>query len=394
MNNFNFIIIKSVFKENYIISLIDDVKYYEFYAPKKFGLINLNSNSENKTERMEIRSIIERERPDIIHIWGSEYYHALMALEENTIKAKTVCSIQGLTGEIAKYYLEYIPSSIYHKLSVSCIIRGTLAQQRRNLINRGSVEKIIIEKCKNFIGRTAWDEAVIKSLNPHCMYYKCNETLRDSFYKVKWRYEGCCPETLFISQGSSPLKGLNVAIEALYILKKYYPNIRLYVAGSNFIKCDTLKEKLSISTYGIFIKKLIDKYNLNENIRFTGPLDEEKMTEQYLKCNIFLSCSSIENSSNSVCEAMLLGVPIVASYVGGVTSLMDDKVHGLMYQGNSPVMLAFSIDKLLKMKESVSYFGLKAREKAYIRHNPYSNNKRLIEIYRKILGEGEVIDKY
>ena len=190
------------------------------------------------------------------------------------------------------------------------------------------------------------------------------------------------------------MKGLNVAIEALYILKKYYPNIRLYVAGSNFIKCDTLKEKLSISTYGIFIKKLIDKYNLNENIRFTGPLDEEKMTEQYLKCNIFLSCSSIENSSNSVCEAMLLGVPIVASYVGGVTSLMDDKVHGLMYQGNSPVMLAFSIDKLLKMKESVSYFGLKAREKAYIRHNPYSNNKRLIEIYRKILGEGEVIDKY
>lgn len=366
--------------------VVDGVKYYEFYAPKKFGFVNINANCENKKERNEIRQIIEKEQPDIIHIWGTEYYHALFALEENTINAKVICSIQGLTSEIAKYYLEFVPPKVYHKISISCLVRGTLFQQMKKLVKRGNVEKLIIRKCKNFIGRTAWDYAVIKSIRHDCEYFKCNEIMRDSFYKSEWKYDKCCAETLFFSQGSSPLKGLNIAIEALAILKRFHPNIRLNIAGSDFIKNNSLKDKIKISTYGKYIKKIIEVNDLGNNIHFLGSLTEEEMVNQYLKCNIFLSCSSIENSSNSVCEAMLLGVPIISSYVGGVPSLIDDKVQGLMYQGNSPAMLAYTIDKMLKMKAAASFYGDNARKKALKAHDPEVNNKRLIQIYKKMLG--------
>ena len=287
----------------------------------------------------------------------------------------------------AKYYLNYVPENLYYKWSISCIVRGTLAQQRKSLFRRGIVEKKIIQKCKNFIGRTAWDKAVIKSLNPECIYYECNETLRDSFYHEAWRYDKCNANTLFFSQGSSPLKGLNIALEALKMLKSKYPDIRLSVAGSNFIKHDSFKEKLTLSTYGKYIGNLITQYNLESNVIFLGPLSEKEMIEEYLKCNIFISCSSIENSSNSIGEAMLLGVPIISSYVGGIPSLFDDKVQGLMYQGDSPAMLADGIDKMLMLKEAVSSYGEKAREKGKITHDPERNNSRLLEIYETVMGE-------
>ena len=366
---------------------VEGIKYYEFYAPKKYGVISINANCNNRSERKSIRSIIEIERPDIIHIWGTEYYHSLMSIEENFLQAKVVCSIQGLTSEIAKYYLEYIPQYIYHKWSISCLIRGTLAQQRRNLMKRGKNELEIIRKCNNFIGRTSWDKAVLKTINPQCTYYDCNETMRDSFYRKKWDYNSCKINTLFFSQGSSPLKGLNIAIEALAIIKKKYPDIMLSIAGSNFTKCDSISDKIRISTYGQYIGKLIKQYDLEKHVKFLGPLTEDEMVEQYLKCNVFISSSSIENSSNSVSEAMLLGVPIISSYVGGIPSLFDDKVHGLMYQGNSPAMLADHIDEMLLMKANAASFGQRAREKGRITHDPERNNNRLIEIYEAVLGD-------
>jgi glycosyltransferase involved in cell wall biosynthesis len=41
------------------------------------------------------------------------------------------------------------------------------------------------------------------------------------------------------------------------------------------------------------------------------------MKSEYLNCKVFVSPSPIENSPNSVWDAEILGVPTVASYVGG-----------------------------------------------------------------------------
>ena len=60
---------------------------------------------------------------------------------------------------------------------------------------------------------------------------------------------------------------------------------------------------------------LIDKYDLFENIVFCGSLDENSMRDQYLRSHVFISASTIENSPNSVGEAMLLGVPVVTNVV-------------------------------------------------------------------------------
>ncbi len=61
---------------------------------------------------------------------------------------------------------------------------------------------------------------------------------------------------------------------------------------------------------------------MRSKIHFLGSLDAEKMKQAYLDANVFVLPSTIENSPNSLGEAMLLGVPCVAADVGGVTDLL------------------------------------------------------------------------
>ena len=60
---------------------------------------------------------------------------------------------------------------------------------------------------------------------------------------------------------------------------------------------------------------------LEDKVSFLGPLNAEQMKAEYLRSNVFLCPSSIENSPNSLGEAQMLGVPCVASYVGGIPIL-------------------------------------------------------------------------
>ena len=83
---------------------------------------------------------------------------------------------------------------------------------------------------------------------------------------------------------------------------------------------------------------------------FTGPLDEEKICQRYLRSHVFVCPSSIENSPNSLGEAMILGVPCIASYVGGIPDMLKDREEGLLYQHNAPYMLAHHICEIFEDK--------------------------------------------
>ena len=304
--------------------------------------------------------------------------------EEVCEKEKLICSIQGLTSVCAKHYLAYIPSHLYHKLNLSVLFRKTLWGQKRQLERRGAREIRTLKYCKNIIGRTDWDYACSYFINPERCYYKCNETLRNEFYNNCWKYEKCEKYSIFVSQGSSPLKGLNVLIQAMGMLIAEYPEIKLYIAGNNFIANHTMKQRMMVSVYGSYIRRLLKQEHLVEKVVFLGQLDAEEMCKAYLRANVFVSASSIENSSNSIGEAMLLGMPVISSYVGGVNSLVTNNLEGLLYQGNAPYMLAMKIKEFFDQPQKAIEMGLKARKRAKKTHDPQCNSNNMINIYKNI----------
>lgn len=361
------------------------ITYYSFYIPKKMKFLSVTSDKENEIEKKHLKKIIEEIKPDLIHIFGTEYVHSFMVVKEYIEKYKIICSIQGLTSVYAKHFLAYIPFGIYSKWNISCLFRGTLLKQEKDLFIKGRREIQLLNICSNVIGRTDWDKACTYFINKNRKYYLCNETLRKSFYTGKWEYKNCIKYSIFMSQASSPIKGLNILIQAIKLLKDEYPGIKLRIAGNNFIKSSFLIERLKISTYGQYIFNLIKESRLEDNIIFTGELSEKEMKEEYLKANVFVSPSSIENSSNSIGEAMILGLPVISSDVGGINSLLENEKEGLLYQGNSVYLLADKIKRIFDDKELACKLGEKAKKRAEKIYDPIKNQNELIKIYKKIL---------
>ena len=113
-------------------------------------------------------------------------------------------------------------------------------------------------------------------------------------------------------------------------------------------------------------------------------LDEKAMCERFLKSNVFVSPSSIENESNSVSEAMLMGVPTISSFVGGVTNRLIHNKEGYMYQHDSPYMLAYYICETFANDEQTKLFSENAKAHASNTNNKNNNLETMLNIYKKI----------
>lgn len=335
------------------------------------------------------RNIIKEENPDIINIFGTEYPHTLemvKACESLNIIKKVVISIQGLCSVYAKHYTANLPYKVCKgKKFIEIIKKRSIYKERDEFIRRGTYEIEAIKKVNNVIGRTSWDKACTTQINPNINYYFCNEILRDEFYKYEWNIENCEKYSIFVSQGSYPIKGLHNIFEALSIVKEKYPNFRLYVAGDIILREDSFKERLKESSYPSYLKELIKKYSLQNNIVFTSNLDEKSMCKRFLNSHVFVSASSIENSPNSLGEAMLLGVPSITSYVGGVGDMIEHKKEGFVYQSDAPYMLAYYICEIFENNEKATIFSKNAKERARITHNRKNNVNQMTRIYNDIL---------
>ena len=111
------------------------------------------------------------------------------------------------------------------------------------------------------------------------------------------------------------------------------------------------------------------------------------MKERYLKSNVFLSPSVMENSPNSVGEAMLLGMPVISSDVGGVRNLLVDITEGFIYSAKDLKELVNAVCEVFSINGSdrQKAMGEAATEHARKTHDPKVNYLRLLEIYEKIV---------
>ena len=349
----------------------NNYKYYSFLT------VSNESNTTIDNQRERFKEIINIFRPDIIHIWGTEYEHSLAMVEaakECQLLDSVVVNIQGLLTYYEKVFDIGIPKYILNYKDVN---GNSIFDDKQRFKNGAALELNTIKNVNNCIGRTDWDKACVKQVNNKINYYYCGEILRKGFYdSLKWDVMKCNKHSVFLSQANYPIKGLHLILEELSQLKEQYTDLTIRIAGSNLMESST--------PYSVFIKKEIQKYKLNETICFLGDLSEEQMIEQYLSANVFLSPSLIENSSNSICEAMMLGVPVVASDVGGTASLITNKVTGYLYPLMEPNIMRYYISEVFDNKEKTKKISKKSIKKAEHYNNRKQAVENLVGIYNEI----------
>ena len=362
-------------------------KHKGFSTGKTKNLKFLLFRTSDKNIVSVFREFLEDFKPDIIHIFGTEYphsFHMVKAAEQLNILHKVVISIQGMVSVCASHFLAYMNhKETLHYTLRDFIKHNNIYNQMLEFKRRGKYEIEALKLSKNVIGRTDWDEACTKRINSDINYHFCNETLRKPFYENEWTLENCEKHSIFVSQCSYPIKGFHLMLEAMTDIVKKYPDAKLYTTGKNPLNL-SFKQKLRQSYYSKYIGKLIKKYHLENNVEFLGFLDEERMCKQYLNSHVFVCCSSVENSPNSLGEAMILGVPSVSSDVGGVKNLMEHGKEGFVYQADAPYMLSFYIQKIFENDNLALEFSKNARLHASKTHNAQENFDRLMEIYKEV----------
>lgn len=338
----------------------------------------------------KLETILRKVEPDVIHIMGSEFPHCLSMVEAAQkcgMGSRVMISIQGLVSVYANHYGAYMPYERFQKMrSLRDLIKGeSLKKEQIKYALRGEYEIKAIQNVKYVMGRTDWDYACTKQMNPDVTYFYGGETLRNAFYEHQWSLPSCERHSIFFSQATYPIKGFHIMLEALTILLKKYPDCKLYVASKLPYAEAMHRPRWRNSQYVNYICDMIAENDLSENIVYLGGLKEKEMCEAFLNAHVFASASSIENSPNSVGEAMMLGVPLVASDVGGTSSLLHHGKEGFLYPADEPYMLAHYIDKIFSDDEIAEELSRNEKQRGTINYDQEKNVRDVVNAYRTII---------
>ena len=358
---------------------MNGIRYYSMGYSSKTALESLKAACEN---------IIEDFQPDIIQIEGTEFLHAKAMLEVGNDKnIPTVVSMQGiLNGQYVYQCGQLQMDDMMFSGSLTNIFAAWILHLRKRMWYKPRMkpEREIIEKAKYILGRTTWDRAHTYAMNSEAKYYTCNRVLRDSFYEKRWKIDNIERHSLYVGNGYYALKGLHFIIQALPQLIREYPDLKLYVAGYKPYE-ENDKRSLIKKGYAAYLKKLIHDLHVEDHVIFTGPLKADEVADKLSHVHAYVLTSVAENSPNTLGEAMMVGTPCVASYVGGVPDMAVDGEEALLYRNDDSALLAWNIKRIFDNDALALKLSEQGRKKALITHDAKQNAEQLISVYKDIL---------
>jgi len=370
------------------------VEYYGFYED------TVHESVYDPVLEKEMTGILEMCKPDIVHSFGTEFPHTLAMAKVWNRPERMLIGIQGPCTIYAERYTSHLPEAIVNRHTFRDFIKkDSISEQKAKYVVRGENERMAVRLAGHIAGRTAFDKSLAKEWNPKAEYHYAGETLRKVFYEGEWSERNAEKYRIFVSQADYPLKGFHFLLNAVGAIlrerEKYgIDDIQIYVAGQSIVDTDSLKKKIKISSYGQYLRNLIEANGLESKVHILGRLSAEQMKEQYLKCDTYVCCSECENSPNSLGEAMMLKVPIVTAEVGGITSVFTVGSDGYSYRNEPEDSLVQVCDALKDaLLERWNASGTEelynrcsnASEHAHRNHNPKKNASDMYEIYKSML---------
>jgi len=359
----------------------DNIKLYGLPNPKERNIFKkaykrLTRANENSNVNYYITQAIDDFKPDIIQIFGSENIFGLIAKEQST---PVIIHIQGfLLVCQGKWFtgISRCEQFRYGSLKDLLFMRGSY-NGFFTFRKRARVEEKVIANCNYFMGRTDFDRRIISLLSPNSIYFHGEEFIRKEFFEKQWDFPLQNEITCVSILNGTTYKGIDLLVEASMVLQKH----------TTF----TYKFKIcGVSSNEEIVKILKKKYKKDtcfRNIEFLGKLNAAELVTQLCNSNFYVHPSYIENSPNSICEAMVLGMPIIATNVGGVSTIIEDEVEGILVQEGEPYSFAGAIVELTNNYEKAIQLGRNARTRAFKRHNPSDILKGIIKIYNTIIYE-------
>jgi glycosyltransferase involved in cell wall biosynthesis len=123
-----------------------------------------------------------------------------------------------------------------------------------------------------------------------------------------------------------------------------------------------------------------------EHVKFLGMLDKKQLNKFYQNARFLVVPSRFHEPFGLVAaEAMMYGLPVIASMAGGLAEVVEDGVTGLLFKPGNAEDLSKKIKLLWENPNLCKQFGIAGREKAIREYSPEKHYNRLMAVYERAI---------
>lgn len=335
-----------------------------------------------------IKKIDNEIKPDLIHVWGTETGFGIDVIEAK-LQTPVLLEIQGLLFATVKYYYGGLSNrDLFHCIGLKEIVRPKYHPyfNRKRFKKKGRYELHLIRQMKNISVQSHWVDSIIKNIAPESNIFHTGMMLRSEFYETTaWKYQENEHVHIFTtSSGAIPYKGLQLLFEAVALLKDKYPNIRLNIGGDIQIH---KKYGLIRDGYTGWLMKKAEQLGIADLIFWQGKMDAHEMIEQMLQSSLVVVPSFVETYCLFMAEAMMVGVPTVASYAAALPELAEHGKSALYFPTGDHWACAEQIERIITDRKLSEKLSIESRNRALQRNEQDKVLQKQLDIYEKIIGE-------
>lgn len=359
---------------------IGDIKQWLIpkYKTKDYG------QTASREIQEEVLSIIRKETPDLIHVWGTENCWASIFAKNNITIAQLV-DIQGVLSSCYYYYYGGLDTAQL----IKCIHLKEIIMPWRSLFwkkeiffRRGQKEIEYLKHFNHISYQSEWVKSSLLYINDKAHLHHTKLLLRKEFYEASpWRYQDHSDSPIIFSSTSAAVtyKGYHRLLHAVALVKKRYPKVQLRIAGRM-----NVGNKL-LDGYSVYLNNLIKEYGLLDNIVYLGSLNASDIVQELQKANVCVVPSFVETYCLALAESLIIGCPTVCAYAGAMPEQAVDKEEALFYNPDDHIKCASLIEELIKDKELACRLSKASRKRKFQDNDREDVINTQIEIYDTIL---------
>ena len=365
-------------KEGEEIKIVDGITYVPIHVDySTIDRIRNKWNFEVYARKVELaaRALVEKVKPDLIHVFGTEWPFGRVA---KYVKCPVVIHIM---GAMIPYVNALCPPNFKYDDVIASIpfwnVKNRLGYRcaKQRLHSWSDSERVVWSAVENYMGRTEWDRSVSGLLHPGRKYFHVDEAMRPVFLDCTRHWTGPADKKvrLFSTGCSSFWKGPDLLLQTAKILTDRGLDFDWFVAG----RMDPQ------------IKKCVEKHFgtsfIDNHVHFLGFVSPDRLMKELCESTMYVHTAYIDNSPNSICEAQCLGVPVVSTNVGGVSSLVHHQEDGVLVPANDPWQMAQTIVDLADDCGRMERYSEKSMVIARERHSDEHIKAQLLDCYRSLL---------
>ena len=324
-------------------TVVDGVPVRYLPVPRRFSNPTLHMR-----ERRTLAAALADLRPDVVHAQDALQY-GFVCLQTRR-RAPVVVSIHGIVREEKRY------------------VTGRTARLRTSVAGV-AIERYCVRHARYLVAPTRYAERVFGS-EIRGRLWEIPNPVADRFFEVEPTPE---PGRILFTGALIPRKRLLDLVEAFPAVLATAPHARLRVTGG-----------ARDPAYGDVVRSRVRELGLEDIVTFLGGVSFGELLDEYRRAWLLALPSGQETSPMVIGEAMAVGMPVVATRVGGVSSLVEEGVTGTLVDVGDIEAVSARLVALVGDPDLRATLGAAGRAQAEDRFRVTAVARRFSEMYADV----------